>query len=158
MSGAEMKSVVSGVNGFGASLRRRRRSEGWSQAELEERSGVDQGTISALEVGRSKPTAETVRRLADAFRLPVETLAREAGHLDPDPPPPPSDIFDRTPLARIDGLLRELPVAVGFPSFTDQLRQLEGLPVPVQERVLRRLARDFLWRLREELEREEGEA
>jgi len=151
----EGRDVVSTINGFGAKLKRRRRAEGWTQEELGARAGTDQGTISAIEVGRSRPTMDTVRGLAKAFRLPVEELAVEAGYLDPETDPP-SDVFDRTPLARIDAMLRELPVAVGFPSFADQLRQLDGLPPAVQERVIRRLGRDFLWRLREELEREEG--
>jgi transcriptional regulator with XRE-family HTH domain len=155
--------VASGINGFGASLRRRRRGRGWSQFELESRSGVDQGTISAIEVGRSKPTMETVRRLAGAFGLPEEELAREAGQLSPRPEkdgvsgPEGGDIFDRAPLSRLDAELKRLPTAPGQPTFAEQMHQLDRLDEERKARVIRRLARDFLWRLREELEREEGD-
>jgi transcriptional regulator with XRE-family HTH domain len=77
-NGAEM----SAVTGFGATLRRWRRADGLTQEELAARSRVDQGTISAIEVGRSKPTMETVRRLAVALGRPVAEVAVEAGYLD----------------------------------------------------------------------------
>jgi transcriptional regulator with XRE-family HTH domain len=153
-NGAEM----SAVTGFGAKLRRWRRAEGLTQEGLAAISGVDQGTISAIEVGRSKPTMETVRRLAVAFRRPVHELAVEAGYLDAEEQPVVAggDIFDRAPLARLDAELRALPTAPGAPTYGDDMQQLDRLPEEKRERVIRRLARDFLWRLREELEREEG--
>src|SRR5678816_1358398 len=104
MAVIEGRDVVSAINGFGAKLKRRRRAEGWTQEELGARAGTDQGTISAIEIGRSRPTMDTVRGLAKAFHLPVEELAVEAGYLDPETDPP-GDVFDRTPLARIDALL-----------------------------------------------------
>lgn len=155
--------VASGINGFGASLKRRRRGRGWSQFELESRSGVDQGTISAIEVGRSRPTMETVRRLARAFGLPEEELAREAGQLSPLPEKngvdhdQPGDIFDRAPLARLLAELEALPTAPGQPTIAEQMRQADRMTPERRARFQRRLARLFLFMLREELEREELE-
>jgi transcriptional regulator with XRE-family HTH domain len=47
---------------------------GWSQAELAERAGVTTGAVSSIEQGLTRsPRARTVKRLADALGIPVET-------------------------------------------------------------------------------------
>ncbi|HUG91914.1 MAG TPA: helix-turn-helix domain-containing protein [Planctomycetaceae bacterium] len=47
---------------------RRRRTAGWSQAELAARAGVRQETVSRLESGRHAPTVRTVDKLDRALR------------------------------------------------------------------------------------------
>ncbi len=65
--------------GFGARLHAYRVSVRLSQEELAERSGVSVRTISNLERGRARwPYPDTVRRLADALRLPAEARAEFA--------------------------------------------------------------------------------
>jgi transcriptional regulator with XRE-family HTH domain len=66
------------MSGFGAALRRHRRSLGLSQEDLADatRGGVAARTISDLERGVARrPRAETVRLLAAALRLKGEELA-----------------------------------------------------------------------------------
>jgi hypothetical protein len=100
-----------------------------------------------------------VRRLAEVFEQPEEDFVRRAGYLSPARPddPPAGDIFDRAPLARLDAELRALPTVPGQPTFAEQMHQLDRLSEERRVRVIRRLARDFLWRLRQELEREEDD-
>jgi transcriptional regulator with XRE-family HTH domain len=51
-------------------LRAARERRGWTQEELEAASGVDQGVISRLELGKSStPTIDTVRKLEAALKL-----------------------------------------------------------------------------------------
>jgi transcriptional regulator with XRE-family HTH domain len=143
-------------------LRQLRGARGWTQDELAYAAGVKQSQVSAWEGGRRTPDLENVRKLAGAFGMADDELARELGYLagpgkdgmgdDPDQ----GDIFDRAPLARLDAELRALPTAPGAPTFADDMAQFGRLDEEKRARVIRRLARDFLWRLREELEREEG--
>jgi transcriptional regulator with XRE-family HTH domain len=103
-----------------------------------------------------RPEIETLQRYADGLGLPLRTVldwTLPEGARSDDPPP--GDVFDRAPLARLDAELRALPTAPGQPTFAEQLCQLDRLKEERRQRVIRRLARDFLWRLREELEREE---
>lgn len=143
-------------------LKSMRRARGWSQEELADRAGggIDQSQISAWETGRKRPSMENVAKLAHAFDMEHEDLLREFGYIEPARGKngvghDPGDIFDRAPLSRLDAELKALPTAPGQPTFADQMRQLDRLPEDRRARVVRRLARDFLWRLREELEREE---
>ena len=50
-----------------------------TQKELADKCGITQANISNLEKGRSKPTIESLKRIADAFgmRLVVEFIERE---------------------------------------------------------------------------------
>jgi len=63
---------------IGDKLRTLRKERGWTQKELEERTGVAQRNISSYEAGKLKPSARTLRRFADAFGLPVEELLGQA--------------------------------------------------------------------------------
>lgn len=53
----------------GELLRSRRESAGLSVSELARRSGLTRGTIQNLESGRTAPTPETFRRLAEIVEL-----------------------------------------------------------------------------------------
>lgn len=56
-------------------LREARDRRKWTQEQLEDASGVDQGVISRLERGTSaNPTFDTVRKLEEALRLRPGTL------------------------------------------------------------------------------------
>jgi transcriptional regulator with XRE-family HTH domain len=130
MAGTEV-AEMSSVTGFGAVLRRWRRAEGWTQKMLAERSHVDQGTISALEVGRSRPTMDTVRRLAVAFKRPVAEVATEAGYLDADDPEPgelPGPLLEawRTLVRKHPDLGPQLEAASGDPDFAGQIVDLSA--------------------------------
>lgn len=158
-----------GVRDFGGRIKRLRLRKRWTQEDLAAASGLDQASISLIENGRKGVSMYSVRKLAEAFGVPLAELAVEAGLLSPGEVPdrrdggqngtghgPESgDIFDRAPLARLDAELKSLPTAPGQPTFAEQMQQLDRLPEERRARVIRRLARDFLWRLREELEREE---
>ena len=53
-----------------------RELHGFTQAELAERCGVDQGDISRIERGSTSPTARTLQRIADALDADVRLVAR----------------------------------------------------------------------------------
>jgi transcriptional regulator with XRE-family HTH domain len=149
---------------FASAVRRARKARRWSQETLAELIGTDQTTISQLEMGKFRPKYQTVIALAEAFGFPPEPWVELAGYRvlgegkdGAGRDQGGGDIFDRAPLARLDAELRALPTAPGQPTFGEQMQQLDRLPDDRRARVIRRLARDFLWRLREELEREEGD-
>ena len=54
-----------------------RLAHGWTQTELAERSGVDQGDISRIERGLSNATEATLGRLAAALDAELHMVARE---------------------------------------------------------------------------------
>lgn len=56
------------------SIRRRREQQGWSQYDLEDRSGLDQTYISLLESGKPNPTFLVVLRLAGGLRISASKL------------------------------------------------------------------------------------
>jgi len=54
-----------------------------SQSELARKSGITQSTISSLITGRRKLGLEACHAIANAFKLPPETVMRKAGLLPP---------------------------------------------------------------------------
>ena len=61
----------------GARIREERKAKGFSQADLEKRSGLPRCRISWLEHGRAVPTLETLERIADGLGIPVHVLLIE---------------------------------------------------------------------------------
>ena len=55
-------------------LRAARDRQGWSQAELAEKSGFQASAISRFETGAAKPSFENLRRLAGALRVSTDYL------------------------------------------------------------------------------------
>ena len=55
-------------------LRQLRETRGLTLVELAQESGVSRATLSRIENGETSPTAETLRKLATAFALPVSQL------------------------------------------------------------------------------------
>lgn len=55
-------------------IRRQRMSQGWSQIQLAEKSGLKQTHISRLEKGVHTPTDLTIQKLADAFGIDPAVL------------------------------------------------------------------------------------
>ena len=53
-----------------------RERQGWTQAELATRCGVDQGDISRIERGATSPTARTLQRIADALDADLRLVSR----------------------------------------------------------------------------------
>ena len=50
---------------------------GWTQNDLADESGVSQTHISAIENGNKKnPGIESIKKIADAFRLTVDELIK----------------------------------------------------------------------------------
>lgn len=77
-----MMAQDAGVDGIADELQRLRRARSWTQEDVEEHSGLTQGQISQFESGKKRPSMGSLRRLAKAFGVPVEDLARRAGYLD----------------------------------------------------------------------------
>jgi transcriptional regulator with XRE-family HTH domain len=56
-------------------LRRLRHEKGWSQEQLAEASGVDQATVSALEIGHIKnPSFKVITSIANALGVEAEDI------------------------------------------------------------------------------------
>ena len=63
-------------NDFGGLVRQLRDARGWTQEKLAREADITVTSVSNVERGATKPTAETVEKLAKAFGL-------DAGDLDP---------------------------------------------------------------------------
>lgn len=59
---------------FRTRLREHRRTRGWSQAELAQRSGLSRASVSAIETGRVVPSTAAALALARSLGEPVERL------------------------------------------------------------------------------------
>lgn len=66
---------------LGEVLRRRREERGWGQAELANRLGVTQQTVSRWENGDSLPRPRRLLEIAELLGLDSATLHRLAGYL-----------------------------------------------------------------------------
>jgi transcriptional regulator with XRE-family HTH domain len=97
------------VEGWGSELRQLRRARRWTQEDLEEYSGLDQSSISQFENEEKRPSMSSIRRLARAFEISDEDLARIVGHLDPEPEasPPATPLSEF--LTEIERQLRQIP-------------------------------------------------
>lgn len=73
---------------IGKQIRRYRDKLGWRLKDLAVRSGVDTGTINALE-RRNSVRSEHFQAIASAFGLTVEQMADEATEHTPNPRPAP---------------------------------------------------------------------
>lgn len=62
------------VRRLGARLRRLRKQQGLSQAQIRAATGLMLGHISRLENGRTMPTLETLERYAKALNVPIYLL------------------------------------------------------------------------------------
>ncbi|TCP45764.1 XRE family transcriptional regulator [Tamaricihabitans halophyticus] len=62
---------------LGRRIRSARKERGLTSVELADLAGVSQGLISQVENGRSDPSLETLRRLAEALDLPLFDLFQE---------------------------------------------------------------------------------
>lgn len=60
-------------------------TRGFTQADLAHRAKISQAAISHILSGRRKPGGNICTAIADAFRIPPETVFRAAGYL-PQPP------------------------------------------------------------------------
>jgi len=70
---------------IGESLRRRRKLLGWSQEELDRRSGIKQKNLSAIENGAEGVRLGTIFRLLAALDLELTVHERRTSEpLDPD--------------------------------------------------------------------------
>lgn len=72
------------MTGIGPWIRERRLALGMTQVDLAKRVGLDQSTISAIEIGRTKwPMADVRRALARALGVTDLQLLVGAGEVDP---------------------------------------------------------------------------
>jgi len=72
---------------IGERIRHIRKSRRIGQVELSERSGVSQGGISAIELGKREAYPSTLERIAVALFVPVSAFFQEGGAGAPPRPP-----------------------------------------------------------------------
>jgi transcriptional regulator with XRE-family HTH domain len=94
----EVISVAEVDEQIGESIRRIRKDKRIGQMELAKLSGVSQGGISAIELGKREAYPSTLDRLAEALGVPVAAFF-ERGAAPKVPPPPKTPIADSTPEA-----------------------------------------------------------
>lgn len=74
MSSRREAAFQRGHEELGRVLRDLRQGRGWTQAEVAKRSGLSVGFLSQLELGRRKPTLETLLTLADCYDMLLTEL------------------------------------------------------------------------------------
>lgn len=62
------------MSAFGENLRDLRKSRGFSQDRFAKEIGTNQVNVSAWELGTRRPNLETIKHIAETFRVPVSTL------------------------------------------------------------------------------------
>ena len=65
---------------IGARIRQIRKASGITQAELAERAGMDNMTISRLENGARAPSLDQLERLSTVFTVPISHFLNEEEH------------------------------------------------------------------------------
>ena len=68
------------TNDLGTLLRKLRGTV--SLRQMQDRTGISHAYLSKIEKGRQRPGPRVLQRLASAYGVGLETLLREAGHLD----------------------------------------------------------------------------
>ena len=61
----------------GPKLRKLRKEKGWTQMQLEERTGIDQKNIRSYEAGKLSPSPRTMQKFANAFEVEVSEIVGE---------------------------------------------------------------------------------
>ncbi|MGJ5182124.1 helix-turn-helix domain-containing protein [Bradyrhizobium oligotrophicum] len=64
-----------------------RKKRGLSQDELARRAGISQGYLSEIEVGRKSGDVQTLRKLADALKVTLDSLVQDGPSEDDAPQP-----------------------------------------------------------------------
>lgn len=64
---------------IGARLREARERAGLTQVQVQEKIGINQGTLSKIEKGRAALSLERAVALSQLLRLPLSELTRRAG-------------------------------------------------------------------------------
>lgn len=70
--------------GLGTFIRSQRRLAELSQRELAKLTELSDPYVSQLERGLHEPSVRVLRSLAHALNMPIETLMRQAGWIEPD--------------------------------------------------------------------------
>lgn len=110
------------LNDFAQRLRQLRKEKGLTQTELGKLAGVHNVNLSRYERGQSEPSADGLKRLAEALGVSV-------GHL-------------------VEGSINEIPQArFEDPELREQLIEIERLPAE-DKQVVKRFLEAFLFRKR----------
>ena len=112
-------------------LRKIRKSRGWSLRELAERAGVAVDTVFQAERGNRKPNTRTVEKLAAALGVSIETLLVE-----------PVEDYRAAGLQGMGGLTLEEVIAI-FRSRSARWEELKELEASLPEDSTERLTVEF---------------
>ncbi|MBB6037942.1 XRE family transcriptional regulator [Phytomonospora endophytica] len=116
------------LDAVGPRLRELRRRRGLTLAELAERTGVNQSTLSRLEGGARKPTLELLLPLAEVYAVPLDDLVGAPRTGDPriHPRPVVRDGMTYVPLSSPGGVAAHKLVIPPRPGAEPELKTHEG--------------------------------
>jgi len=70
----------------GQKLKELRRKKGWSVRKLAQEAGVSKSTVSDVELGKRRPTADYLIKIAQALNMEERELLEWYGYVEPLPP------------------------------------------------------------------------
>lgn len=118
------------LDALGERLRRRRRDQAMTLAELAAATGVSESLLSRLETGRRRPTVDVLLQLARVHRVTLDDLVGAPATADPRAHPRPSQRFGMTwlPLTGRPGGIQayKLIMPAGFGGSQPEQRSHEG--------------------------------
>jgi HTH-type transcriptional regulator, competence development regulator len=78
----------------GRRIRETRTAQGLSLEQLARLTGISAPALSLIETGKRDPRLTTLKRIADALRVPLTTLIADRGSLPPRSSTSPSEGYD----------------------------------------------------------------
>ncbi len=116
------------MNTFSEWLNGKLKEQGWTQADLARASGLTRATISYYLGPKSKkPDEDALRKIAKAFRLPVEAIFRAAGVLPPTAADPWAENM-RHKINQLTGVRREMAERLLDTLLDEQDREAQSTP------------------------------
>lgn len=79
-------SIMGDLQDKGQKLKELRKEKGWSVRKLAQKVGVSKSTVSDVELGKRKPTANYLIKVAKALNIDEIELLEWYGYLEPSPP------------------------------------------------------------------------
>ena len=114
---------------FGTMIRQLRQARRWTQMDLAERTGLDQSTVSTIELGKGKRTVGTVSALAGAFGADAHDWIERAGLVGPRHKLPTASNRKSDPTCDSETIIKYIEAWPNF-EFQQRLTQQKSIHTP----------------------------